>query len=92
MNEAIKEVFVPKKLRFWFGDSYWCLCDRSWNTFVCHKEIENDILECSEITVREESVDGDRVTGMIIDTIPREIKLSKGDILHFEYKINVKFW
>ena len=83
MLENLTEIFVPKKLRFRFGD-VWCFAEREWNKFVCNKELEED-LECDKIMVLD-------IEDKIIETISREIKLNKWDTLHFEYSIDVKFW
>lgn len=84
MSEILRETFLPTKLRFYFGELVIVSPIDNKNTFVCDKELEED-LELSEIIVQNS-------VGSVIDIIPRETKLSKGDILHFEYKLDVKFW
>lgn len=84
MNEAIREAFVPKNLEFYFWKDIVCVATRSMDTFVAHTELDQD-LECKDIVIKS-------TNGEVIDTIERDINLRKGDILHFEYKINVKFW
>lgn len=91
MKTDLNEAFLPKKLRFWFGD-VWCLADREWNLYICWDKELDEPLECSEIIVTLDQKAKEFNKNGIIDIIPREIKLSKGDILHFEYKLDVKFW
>lgn len=83
MNENSKWVFIPTILTFCFGDKLVYVAGQENGLFTCHRELEED-LTCSEIIVQSEKV--------IVDTIVRDIKLSKGDILHFEYQLDVKFW
>lgn len=84
MNEAIREAFVPKNLQIEFWKEIVCKSVRSWNTFILHQELNKD-LKCESIVIKSMSWE-------LVDTIEREIDLKKGDILHFEYKVNVKFW
>jgi len=84
MSEVIKEVFLPKKLRFSFGRTKILVTNTGW-VFTIHKELWEEI-NCSEIVVSNED------ETIVVDTMEREIRLTKGDILHFEYKLDVKFW